>query len=137
MALTLVQKVAVWIVPVLLAITVHEVAHGWMALRLGDRTAQMLGRLTLNPAKHVDPVGTVLVPGALLVLGGLIMGWARPVPVTVENLRLRFDFQPAQLFAGPLESVFFGFVAHPYVSAAFLPSVDTNGRIGTGRRGSP
>jgi Zn-dependent protease len=85
-ALTLLQKFSVWAVPVLLAITVHEVAHGWMALRLGDRTAQMLGRLTLNPIKHVDPVGTILVPGLLLLLGGLIMGWARPVPVTVRNL---------------------------------------------------
>jgi len=86
-SLTLIQKVAVWILPVVLAITLHEAAHGWMAMRLGDRTAQMLGRLTLNPIKHVDPIGTVLVPGALLVLGGLIFGWARPVPVTVENLR--------------------------------------------------
>lgn len=85
--LTLVQKIAVWIVPVLLAITVHEVAHGWMASRLGDRTAQMLGRLTLNPFKHVDPMGTVLIPGLLLLLqAGFIFGYARPVPVTWQNL---------------------------------------------------
>jgi len=85
--LTLVQKVAVWALPILFAITLHEVAHGWMARRLGDPTAMMLGRLTLNPLKHVDPVGTVVVPLALLALGGFIFGWAKPVPVNYANLR--------------------------------------------------
>jgi Zn-dependent protease len=86
--LSLVQKIAVWIVPVLLAITVHEVAHGWVASLLGDKTAFMLGRLTLNPLKHVDPVGTILIPGMLLLLqAGFIFGYAKPVPVTWQNLR--------------------------------------------------
>jgi Zn-dependent protease len=86
--LTLVQKIAVWIVPVLLAITVHEVAHGWVASKLGDKTAFMLGRLTLNPLKHVDPMGTILIPGMLLLLqAGFIFGYAKPVPVTWQNLR--------------------------------------------------
>ena len=85
--LTLLQKIAVWAMPVIFAITVHEVAHGWMARRLGDPTAMMLGRLTLNPVKHVDPIGTLLVPGVLLVLGGFIFGWAKPVPVTWQNLK--------------------------------------------------
>ena len=80
-------KLAVWIVPVLFAITVHEVAHGWVARQLGDHTAQMLGRLTLNPLKHIDMVGTVLVPVLLLLMGGFLMGWAKPVPVVVRNLR--------------------------------------------------
>lgn len=80
-------KLAVWIVPVLFAITVHEVAHGWIARQLGDHTAQMMGRLTLNPLKHIDPVGTVLVPAVLLLMGGILMGWAKPVPVVVRNLR--------------------------------------------------
>jgi len=82
-----IQRFTVWVLPVLFAITVHEVAHGWVALRLGDRTAQMMGRLTLNPIKHIDPVGTVLVPGFLLLMGGFVFGWAKPVPVTWENLR--------------------------------------------------
>ena len=73
--------------PALFAITVHEVAHGWVARALGDPTAMMLGRLTVNPLKHIDPVGTVLLPGLLLYLGGFVFGWARPVPVTRENLR--------------------------------------------------
>src|SRR4051812_47886296 len=81
------QFIAVAILPLLFAITVHEVAHGWVAKRLGDPTAQRLGRLTLNPLRHIDPVGTVLVPATLLLLGGFVFGWAKPVPVTYENLR--------------------------------------------------
>ena len=82
------QVFAVAILPVLFAITVHEVAHGWVAKQLGDPTAQRLGRLTLNPVKHIDPVGTLLVPGLLLLLkSGFLFGWAKPVPVTWENLR--------------------------------------------------
>jgi Zn-dependent protease len=85
--LSLIQRIAVAVVPVLFAITVHEVAHGWAAKRLGDPTAERLGRLTLNPIKHIDPIGTVLVPLVLLALGGFVFGWAKPVPVTWENLR--------------------------------------------------
>ncbi len=85
--LTAIQRVAIWALPVLFAITVHEVAHGLVAKWLGDPTAKMLGRLTLNPVKHVDPVGTLLVPGILMLLGGVVFGWAKPVPVTKENLR--------------------------------------------------
>jgi Zn-dependent protease len=82
------QLVSVLVLPVLFAITVHEVAHGWMARRLGDPTAHRLGRLTLNPLKHVDPMGTVLIPFLLVVLKtGFLFGWAKPVPVTWENLR--------------------------------------------------
>lgn len=83
----MVQKVAVWALPVLFAITVHEVAHGWVAKLLGDPTAMMLGRLTLNPIKHVDPMGTFVVPLALMLMHLPVFGWARPVPVTWENLK--------------------------------------------------
>ncbi len=85
--LTIMQKIAVWALPVLFAITVHEVAHGWAASKLGDKTAQMLGRLTLNPLKHIDPIGTLLVPAVLLVLGGFVFGWAKAVPVNDRNFR--------------------------------------------------
>jgi len=84
---SLMQRIIIWSVPVLFAITVHEVAHGWVALKLGDRTAMMLGRLTLNPIKHIDPVGTLLVPAIMLLVGGFVFGWAKPVPVTWENLK--------------------------------------------------
>ena len=87
--LTLPQFLAVASIPLLFAITVHEVAHGWIAKRLGDPTAQRLGRLTLNPIKHIDPVGTVAVPLIMLLLSGgsMAFGWAKPVPVAFRNLR--------------------------------------------------
>ncbi|MGR9099252.1 MAG: site-2 protease family protein [Gammaproteobacteria bacterium] len=86
--LSLIQRIVVWLLPVLFAITVHEVAHGWMAKRCGDKTAWMLGRLTLNPIKHIDPIGTILVPGILLIsFTGFIFGWAKPVPVVARNLK--------------------------------------------------
>ena len=85
---TLVQKIVAWVLPVLFAITVHEVAHGWVANRLGDSTAFMLGRLTLNPVKHIDPLGTIIVPGLLMLLKtGFLFGWAKPVPINWRNLR--------------------------------------------------
>lgn len=82
-----IQRIVVWALPVLFAITVHEVSHGWVAKRLGDPTAMMLGRLTLNPIKHIDPIGTVILPLFMMWAGGVVFGWAKPVPVTWENLR--------------------------------------------------
>ncbi|MES9899944.1 MAG: site-2 protease family protein [Sedimenticola sp.] len=81
-----IQQVSVLLLPVLFAITVHEAAHGWMAMKHGDKTALMLGRVTLNPLKHIDPVGTVLVPLATFFLSGFLFGWAKPVPVNWRNL---------------------------------------------------
>jgi Zn-dependent proteases len=85
--MTIVQKLAVWALPVLLAVTLHEVAHGWVARLLGDPTAYQQGRLSLNPLAHVDPIGTLLVPAVLLLVGGFLFGWARPVPVDMRNFR--------------------------------------------------
>lgn len=96
------QSFAIWILPVLFAVTLHEVAHGWMAKRLGDPTAQRLGRLSLNPIKHIDPIGTVLVPGLLLLMGtGFIFGWAKPVPITWGNLRQPRRDMALVALAGP------------------------------------
>lgn len=86
MQLTTIQTISVWALPVIFAITVHEVAHGFVAYFLGDKTARALGRLTLNPVKHIDLVGTIIVPLVLLLLGGIILGWAKPVPVNSRNL---------------------------------------------------
>ena len=85
--LSLAERIFSAAVPVLFAITVHEVAHGWVAARLGDPTAKRAGRLTLNPVKHIDPLGTVVVPLVMLVLTSFIFGWAKPVPVDWRNLR--------------------------------------------------
>lgn len=107
---TLVQKFIIWSIPVIFAITLHEVAHGWAALKLGDRTAQMMGRLTLNPVKHVDPVGTLLVPGVLLMIGGFIFGWAKPVPVTAQNLHSPKQDMAWVALAGPGANLVMGIV---------------------------
>lgn len=87
MELTLIQKIAIFAIPVIFAITLHEAAHGYIALRFGDATAKMMGRLTLNPLKHIDPIGTILVPALTIMLGGILFGWAKPVPVNFSNLR--------------------------------------------------
>src|SRR5436305_595233 len=85
--------IVLWAVPVVFAITLHEAAHGYIAMLLGDRTAFMLGRVTLNPLKHIDPVGTIAVPGFLIAVSVLtkaplfIFGWAKPVPVNFDALR--------------------------------------------------
>ena len=81
-------QLALLLIPCLvIAIVFHEVAHGWAALALGDPTAKERRRLTLNPLRHVDPVGTLLVPGALALIGGPVFGWAKPVPVNFARLR--------------------------------------------------
>lgn len=100
-----VQLIAVVALPVLFAITLHEVAHGWAAKVRGDRTAEMLGRLTLNPIKHIDPVGTVLVPAAMVLIGGVPFGWAKPVPVTVQNLKRRNKDMAFVAAAGPASNL--------------------------------
>ncbi len=84
--------IVLWAVPVVFAITLHEAAHGYVARMFGDRTAELQGRITLNPLAHIDPVGTILVPGVLILaakLGGpaFVFGWAKPVPVNFGNLR--------------------------------------------------
>ncbi len=84
--LTTIQLIAVWALPVIFGITVHEVAHGWVAKKYGDNTAYQQGRLTLNPLVHIDLVGTIVVPLLLLVTTGFVFGWAKPVPVNQRNL---------------------------------------------------
>lgn len=93
MELNLIQKIAIFALPVIFAITLHEAAHGFAARHFGDSTAWMLGRVSLNPLRHIDPVGTIVVPLAILLLsklaggGGILFGWAKPVPVNYGNLR--------------------------------------------------
>jgi Zn-dependent protease len=86
-SLNQIQLLAVLILPVLFAITVHEAAHGWVASRLGDSTALRLGRVTFNPLRHIDLVGTLVVPILTFLFAGFLFGWAKPVPVNWRNLR--------------------------------------------------
>ncbi|CAA7623503.1 putative zinc metalloprotease YwhC [Candidatus Terasakiella magnetica] len=79
--------VTVWALPLILAVTLHEAAHGYAALAMGDDTAQRMGRISLNPLRHIDPFGTIILPGLLLAVGGVMFGWAKPVPVNFLRLR--------------------------------------------------
>ncbi len=103
--MTFVQKIAVWVVPLIFAITLHEVAHGWVASRFGDQTAKLMGRLTVNPIKHIDPIGTVVLPLILLALGNFIFGWAKPVPVSPVNFKQPRLMMALVALAGPIANL--------------------------------
>ena len=85
-ALETVPRIVVSALPMILAITVHEAAHGYVARYFGDMTAHLAGRITLNPIRHIDPIGTVLVPSLTMLIGGIFFGWAKPVPVDFSRL---------------------------------------------------
>lgn len=87
MELSIIQKIVIYAIPVIFAITVHEAAHGYVAKYFGDMTAYNEGRISLNPIKHIDPFGTILLPALTIMLGGILFGWAKPVPVNFANLR--------------------------------------------------
>ena len=100
--LSTVQLIAIWILPILFAVTLHEAAHGLVAYKLGDNTAYLQGRITLNPVKHIDPLGTVVLPIILLLTTHFVFGWAKPVPVTQSHLRHPRRDMPLVALAGPL-----------------------------------
>lgn len=106
-----IQTICVYAIPLIFAITLHESAHGWAAGRLGDPTATMLGRVTINPIPHIDPIGTIAVPGALLLMsaltggGGLLFGWAKPVPINPRNFRNPLKAMTITAAAGPLSNL--------------------------------
>lgn len=99
--MSLAQTLAIWAIPVLLAVTVHEFAHGWVAYRFGDPTAAEAGRLTLNPLPHVDWLGTLVLPLAMVASLGVAMGWAKPVPVDAARLRRPREQMAWVAAAGP------------------------------------
>jgi Zn-dependent protease len=103
---------SVWVLPVLLAITLHEAAHGWVAWKLGDGTAKAMGRVTFNPLKHIDPFGTVILPAMLLLSGAnFLFGWAKPVPVNIHRLR---DVKRGMVLvaaAGPMSNLSMAYIA--------------------------
>jgi Zn-dependent protease len=99
------SRVSFYGIPVLCAITLHEVAHGWTARYFGDRTAELLGRLSLNPLRHIDPVGTLIVPALLLYFHGPLIGWAKPVPVATAALRHPQRAMLLVALAGPMANL--------------------------------
>lgn len=123
--LSMLQVLAVAAIPVLFAITLHEVAHGWAARQFGDRTAEMLGRLSINPLKHIDPIGTVLVPALALMTTGFLFGWAKPVPVATRNLRNPRRDMMIVAAAGPGANILMAFFW-----AFFLKGVSLSGLEG-------
>ena len=112
---------SVWVLPVLIAITLHEAAHGFVAWRLGDDTAYEAGRVTFNPLRHVDPIGTVVVP-ALLIISPLpfVFGWAKPVPVAFHRLRRPRRDMVLVAAAGPGINLGLAFVSALLVHLAVL-----------------
>lgn len=123
--LTIVQVVAISILPVLFAITLHEVAHGWVARLLGDDTAARLGRLSLNPLYHIDPIGTILIPGMLLLLHiPYIFGWAKPVPVDFNRLRRPRRDMALVAVAGPAANVLMAIFWALVIRMAAIVDVD-------------
>jgi Zn-dependent protease len=103
---SILRGISIWALPVMLAIVLHEVAHGWVADKLGDDTARWMGRLTLNPLKHIDPVGTILIPLLLLIMHSpFIFGYAKPVPIDFRKLRRPKQDMVWVALAGPVTNL--------------------------------
>lgn len=104
--LSTVQQIVVGVLPMIFAITVHEAAHGWVAKKYGDNTADQQGRLTLNPIKHIDLLGTIILPSLLLVMKtGFVFGWAKPVPVNARNFKKPISDMAVVALAGPVSNL--------------------------------
>ena len=120
--LTIIQKITAYAIPIIFAITVHEAAHGYAAKYFGDMTAQYLGRISLNPLKHIDPIGTIILPALTVMLGGILFGWAKPVPVNFSNLRNPKKNMMWVALAGPfsnlLMAIFWAFI---FARAQYFP----------------
>ncbi len=133
--MNIVILVATVAIPLIFAITVHEVAHGWAALHLGDPTAKYAGRLTLNPIKHIDPLGTIIVPFVMVVVSSgmgaapFVFGWAKPVPVVFHNLRNPRRDMILVAAAGPAVNLVmaFGWALLLSQRIAYDPSLDLGG----------
>ena len=128
MDLTVIQKLAAYSLPIIFAITVHEAAHGYAAKYFGDMTAFQLNRISLNPLRHIDPLGTIILPALLFFLqAGFIFGWAKPVPVNFSNLRNPKKDMLWVALAGPganlLMAIFWTIV---YSNQQLVPSIGQN-----------
>lgn len=126
--------VSIWTLPVLFAVTLHEAAHGWMASKLGDQTARMMGRVTFNPLRHIDPMGTIVLPLLLLLASGgrMMFGFAKPVPVNFRALHKPRRDMVLVAIAGPGINIIMAIVAAalfhvvPLLSGTFQQWVAAN-----------
>lgn len=107
----IIRDLLISVPPILVAITFHEAAHGLVAYRLGDPTAKMMGRLTLNPIRHIDPIGTVLLPIALYLMAGFVIGYAKPVPINPLNFKNPKRDMAISAAGGPLTNVILAFLS--------------------------
>ncbi len=116
--------IILYAIPLVFAITIHEAAHGWVAKQLGDYTAYSLGRITLNPIKHIDPVGTILVPIGFYVLTGFVFGWAKPVPINFSALRNPKEDSIYVAAAGPASNFLMALIWSMIISLATVFQLD-------------
>ena len=121
--------ILIYAIPVIFAITLHEAAHGYVARHFGDSTAYMLGRVSLNPARHIDPLGTILLPIVTVMLSGFMFGWAKPVPVNFNNLRHPRRDTIWVAFAGPGSNIVQALI-WALVARVLAASVDPAGLVG-------
>jgi Zn-dependent protease len=115
--------------PVIFAITLHEAAHGYVAKHFGDATAYMMGRVTLNPVKHIDPIGTLVIPTITMLAGGFLFGWAKPVPVNFANLRSPRRDAVWVAFAGPFSNMV-QVVIWAIIAKVLIATVSMSGLVG-------
>jgi len=114
MSINVLMRVVIWAGPVLFSIVVHETAHGWMAYRFGDDTAKKMGRLTLNPLPHIDIMGTLVLPLIMMIMGGPVFGWAKPVPFNPNNFNRNVNVKNAVMWvalAGPVSNLIIAFIS--------------------------
>lgn len=126
--LTTVQQIAIWILPVLFAITLHEAAHAWVAYHLGDKTAKMLGRLSFNPIRHIDLIGTIIIPIIVLVLSqfNFVFGWAKPVPINGSQLRNPRRDMALVTAAGPASNLLMAFLWAIFLKLATMLNLQSS-----------
>lgn len=132
--LSLIQKILIGAIPMIYAITLHEVAHGWVAYKLGDSTAKQLGRLTLNPIKHIDLIGSIIVPTLLFLTTHIVFGWAKPVPVNYQRLHNPRRSMAIVAFAGPLSNFVMAIGWACFIKAVLVMSLSIENNLTTPTR---